>query len=120
MLIESHYIINRVRQGRVGEEGFLQRGTEGRAAGAVPGIFKMEFEIISESNPSCHEYIIFHSTTLQVMFYDDEQKCVVVSKAVVAGAAASSTSDLKARAVSRTFPGGEKGRRGAIRCPTHQ
>ena len=48
------------------------------------------------------------------MFYDDEQKCVVVSKAAVAGAAASSTSDLKARAVSRTFPGGEKGRRGAM------
>ena len=48
------------------------------------------------------------------MFYDDEQKCVVVSKAAVAGAAASSTTDLKARAVSRTFPGGEKGRRGAI------
>ena len=48
------------------------------------------------------------------MFYDDEQKCVVVSKAAVAGAAASSSSELKARAVSRTFPSGEKGRRGAI------
>ena len=54
------------------------------------------------------------------MFYDDEQKCVVVSKAAVAGAAASSTTDLKARAVSRTFPGGEKGRRGAIWCLIHQ
>ena len=37
--LDSHFISNRVRQGRVGEEGFLQRGTEGRAAGAVPDIF---------------------------------------------------------------------------------
>ena len=37
--LDSHFIFNRVRQGRVGEEGFLQRGTEGRAAGAVPDIF---------------------------------------------------------------------------------
>jgi hypothetical protein len=36
----------------------------------------------------------------QVMFYDDEEKCIVVSKTGVAP-------DLKARAVSRTFPAGD-------------
>jgi len=35
------------------------------------------------------------------MFYEDELKCLVVSKT-------GAVPDLKARAVSRTFPGGQK------------
>ena len=45
------------------------------------------------------------------MFYDDEQKSVVVSKSVGAAAALVSNTELKAKAVSRGFPGGEKERR---------
>ena len=61
--------------------------------------------------PCVINYEFYIDTHFQVMFYDDEQKSVVVSKSVGAAAAMASNTELKAKAVSRGFPGGEKGRR---------